>query len=60
MEVERTGIRKGVGLLELFDLAYNVDAPADELRRVLAAPVAERVRLNTEQRLDRLTQSGAN
>ncbi len=60
MEVTRLPGRSGVTLLDLFDLVYNVDAPADELRRVLAAPIAERARRNTEQRLERLTRSEAN
>ena len=58
MEVARLPGGSGVTLLDLFDLVYDVDAPADELRRVLAAPIAERTRRSTEQRLARLAEYG--
>lgn len=54
MEITRIASGSGVGLLDMFDLVYNVDAPADELRRVLGAPIAERARRNAEERLARL------
>lgn len=53
MPIERTGVGSGVSLLDLFDLWYDADAPAELLRRVLEAPIAERVRRNTEERLAR-------
>jgi MOSC domain-containing protein YiiM len=53
-EVTRFPSPSGVSVLDLFDLVYDVDAPADELRRVLGAPIAERARRNTEERLARL------
>lgn len=54
-EVTRYPFPSGVSLLDLFDLVYDVDAPAHELQRVLGAPIAERARRNTEDRLARLT-----
>ena len=54
MQVTKLDSGSGVGLLAMFDLVYNVDAPADDLRRLLEAPIAERARRNAEQRLARL------
>ena len=41
-------------LLDLFRLYYDRKAPADELRRALAAPIAERERHELEERLAQL------
>jgi MOSC domain-containing protein YiiM len=42
-----------VSIAQLFDLAYNTDAGVDELRRALAAPIAERARGDLQRRLDK-------
>jgi MOSC domain-containing protein YiiM len=41
-------------LVDLFRLYYDRDAPVDEVRRALAAPIAERERRDLEKRLVRL------
>lgn len=56
MEVGRDPSAHSVSVVQLFDLAYNTDAGADELRRVLAAPIAERARADYQRRLDQVRQ----
>lgn len=51
MTVERTASAHEVSVLELFDLAYDTRATPEVLRRVLAAPIAERARADYERRL---------
>ena len=46
--VETDGAR--VGILELFDLAYEQRPSLDDVRRYLEAPVAERVRKSLEEK----------
>ena len=54
VRVVREPSSSGVSLLELFDLAYDTKASAQQLERVLAAPIAERGRVDFERRLARL------
>jgi MOSC domain-containing protein YiiM len=44
----------GLSLMELFDLVYDTNASAAVLDRVLAAPIAERGRVDFERRLARI------
>jgi MOSC domain-containing protein YiiM len=45
--------RSDLALLDLVDLFYDRKAPPDALARALAAPVAERARVDLEERLAR-------
>ncbi len=47
-----------VTVLELFQAAYRDDLPPDALRRILAVPVAVRLRVRMERRLARLLAGG--
>jgi MOSC domain-containing protein YiiM len=49
--VERLPSPHHVSVVEMFDLAYDTQASAHVLKRVLAAPIAERARSDYERRL---------
>jgi MOSC domain-containing protein YiiM len=51
LAIERSSSSHEVSVVDLFDLAYNTRASAGVLRKVLAAPIAERARDDYERRL---------
>ncbi|MEA2001944.1 MAG: MOSC domain-containing protein [Actinomycetota bacterium] len=51
LEVSKTPSSSEVTVMEVFDISYDTDASAEELRRALAAPIAIRDRVDLERRL---------
>jgi MOSC domain-containing protein YiiM len=54
LEVTKTPSSSEVTVMEVFDISYDTDATAEELRRVLSAPIAIRGRTDLERRLGKL------
>lgn len=52
------GTEHDVSILDLFRYKYRLNHAADELRRLLEAPLAERMRSDIEMTLDKLTRDG--